>query len=222
MNPFMRHNENCSVFLALVTPWGAGMPNSLRIMSNIFEKQRWKIFTQGPQEHTSEIQFSALNAFCSQKSSNYKILLWQLASFPFQIANSHLVLCYYEANGLAFRGQWQTWAELCIKDDFLFVTDVFISFFLVIFCLFLLFIESFLTIILVASPELLHVKSHATTAHLAHDWCWPLASRGLAQSTDSTATTGSLTELCSACKEWITINKEKENTPVTHWPHFSL
>lgn len=129
MNPFMRHNENGSVFLALVTPWGAGMPNSLRIMSNIFEKQRWKIFTQGPQEHTSEIQFSALNAFCSQKSSNYKILLWQLASFPFQIANSHLVLCYYEANGLAFRGQWQTWAELCIKDDFLFVTDVFISFF---------------------------------------------------------------------------------------------
>lgn len=199
------------------------MPNSLHIMSNIFEKQRWKIFTQGPQEHTSEIQFSGLNAFCSRKSSNYKILLWQLASFPFQIANSHFVLCYYEANGLAFQGQWQTRAELCIKDDFLFVTDVFISYFFVIF----LSVSAihwvfFLTIILVTSPELLHVKFCATTAHLAHDWCWSLASWGLTQSTDSTATTGSLTELCSACKEWITINKEKENTPVTRWLHFSL
>lgn len=131
--------------------------------------------------------------------------------------------CVITANWLAFRGQWQTWAELCIKDDFLFVTDVFIRFFLVIF----LSVSAihwvfFLTIILVASPELLHVKSYATMAHLAHDWCWPLASWGLTQSTDSTATTGSLTELCSACKEWITINKEKENTPVTHWPHFSL
>lgn len=220
MNPFMRHNENGSVLLALVTPWGAGMPNRLRIMPNIFEKQRWKIFTQGPQEHMSEIQFSALNAFCSQKSSNYKILLWQLASFPFQIANSHLVLCYY-GKLLAFRGQWQTWAELCIKDDFLFVTDVFIRFFFGNFFSAIHWVF-FLTIILVASPELLHVKSHATMAHLAHDWCWPLASWGLTQSTDNTATTGSLTELCSACKEWITINKEKENTPVTHWPHFSL